>query len=359
MIEASVVIDIAHYPHVNFYKHAIEALKEKNVNVLVILRSRGKLVSIFQKECPDVPHVLIGKHRQSLFGKMSSIIIRDLAFLNYLRNIDFEVGTGVGSIALAHTTRFFGKPSILFGDDIEEKLSHYLGHYWATWDVRPKCVPVQGKNLLKYNGFKELAYLHPNHFTPDEKALEPYTLNPYEYVFIREVSSASLNYRRLKMGKLANILDYLKKEDLKILLSIEDKTLINLFKEYCIILKEPLEDIHSLLSYALFTVSSGDSIARESCLIGTPAIYTGGRDMAINNELIKRSCMFKADETDSIINMINYIIDNHLKKEVEAKIKQAIKNEWMDTTEVILDVLLGTIYKDASLIEKYKPMPEA
>ena len=359
MNATSVVVDIAHYPHINFFKHAIEDLIEKNINVHVILRSRGDLVSIFEKELPDVPYVLISKHRKSVFGKMVGMVERDIAFFRYLRKVKFEVGTGFGSINIAHTTRFFGKPSILFGDDTEYKLAHYLANFAATRYVRPKYVPAQGKNVLKYNGFKELAYLHPNHFKPNKNALEPYNLNPHEYVFIREVSRASLNYRKMEMGKLSKILDYLKQKDLKIVLSIEDKSLVNLFKEHCIILKEPVEDIHSLLHFASLTISSGDSMARESCLVGTPAIYTGGRDMAINNELIKRSCMFKVEDEESIKNTIDYTISNDIKKEVEAKIKHAIEHEWVDTTQVILDVLLGTIYKDNSLIEKYKPTPEA
>ena len=355
---ASVVIDIAHYPHVNFYKHAIEVLEEKDIDVHIILRPRGKLVDIFQKECPDVPFVLIGEYRKKIFGKMFDLVERDIAFLRYLRKTKFDAGTGFGSINIAHTTRFFGKPAIIFGDDTQNNVAHYLIKPFAPIVVRPKCVPPAQKNLLKYNGFKELAYLHPNHFTPDKGALEPYNLNPYEYIFIREVTNTSLNYRGMEMGKLSKILEYLKEMDLKILLSIEEKSLIDLFKDHCIILKEPIEDIHSLLHFAAFTVSSGDSIARESCLVGTPAIYTGGRDMAINNELIKMSCMFKVEDEKSIKSIIGYIISNAMKKEVEARIKYAIQHEWVDTTEVIIDVLLGTIYKDDSLIEKYKPTPE-
>lgn len=358
MDDASVVIDIAHYPQVNFFKYVIAALTGKNVKVYVILRPRGNLVPIFEKECPDVSYVLIGEHKKTISGKIFDIVKRDIAFLRYLRKIEFDAGVACGSINLAHTARFFGKPFITFGDDIEYKLGYYLVHPFATREVRPKYVPARGKNLLKYNGFKELAYLHPNHFTPDKKALEPYNLNPYEYVFIREVSSGSLNYRGAEMGKLSKILNYLKEKDLKIILSIEDKSLINLFKEHCTILKEPVGDIHSLLHFAAFTVSSGDSLARGSCLVGTPAIYTGGRDMAINNELIRRSCMFKVEDERSIKNTIDHIIENDIKKEVEARITHAIEHEWVDTTEVILDVLLGTIHKDNSLIEKYKQIPE-
>ena len=354
----SVVVDITHYPHVNFYKQAIKVLRGKNMDVQIILRPRGKLIYIFQKECPDVPFVLIGQHRKTLSGKMFDLVERDIFLLRYLSMNKFDIGTG-GGINLAHITHFFGKPSVIFTDDVEYKLPYYLCKPFATWVVMPKCIPAQGKNLLKYNGFKELAHLHPNNFTPNKNALELYNLNPYEYVFIREVSSASLNYQKIEMGRLSKMLDYLRQKGLKILLSIEDKRLVNLFKDHCIILKEPVDDIHSLLHFASFTLASGDSMARESCLLGTPAIYTGGRDMAINKELIKRSCMFKVEDEKSIKNIIDYIINNNIKKEVEVRIKHAIEHEWVDTTEVILDVLRGTIYKDDTLIEKYKPTPEA
>ena len=357
--EASVIIDILHYPHVNFFKHAIEALTEKDIKVHIILRPRGNLIPIFEKECPDIPYISIGEHRETLSGKIFDVAKRDIAFLRYLRKIEFDAGMGCGSINLAHTTRFWGKPTILFADDMEYKLVYYLCKPFAPWVVMPKCIPANGKNFLKYNGFKELAYLHPNHFKPDKKALEPYDLNPYEYVFVREVSNASFNYRKLEMGKLSKIMNFLKRKDLKIVLSIEDKSLMKLFKEHCIILKEPVDDIHSLLHFAAFTISSGDSLARGSCLVGAPAIYTGGRDMAINKELIKRSCMFKVEDEESIKNTIDYIINNDVRKGVETKIKYAIEHEWIDTTQVILDVLLGTIYKDNSLIEKYKPTPDA
>jgi len=350
--EKSVIFDIQHYPSVNLYKHTIAALREKNINVQVIMQPRGNLISMFQKECPDVPYVLMGKHKKTTLGKMVNLVKRDMALLKYLSKTKFELG--LGSINLAHATRFFGKSSILVTDDVEYRLTYYLYKPFATWIIMPIYIPASGKNLLKYKGFKELAYLHPNHFTPNKEALEPYNLNPYEYVFIREVSSASLNYRKLKMGKLSKILNYLKQMDLNILLSIEDKSLIYLFKDHCIILKEPVGDIHSLLHFAELTLSSGDSMARESCLVGTPSIYTGGRDMAINDELIKRSCMFKVEDENSIKNTIDYIISNNIKKEVETKIKHAIEHEWEDTTQVILDVLLGSIYKDYSLIEKYK-----
>lgn len=350
----SVVIDITHYPHINFYKNALKIILEKNIDVHVILRPRGRLVSIFQKECPFIPFTLIGNHEKTFFGKIADMVRRDLNFLNYYRKMNVGVGTAVGGINITHISWLLAKPSIIFTDDLEYKLGYYLYSPIATHIILPKSIPAQGEKFLKYNGFKELAYLHPNHFMANKKALESYNINPHKYVFIREVSNASLNYRKMKMGKLIKIIDHIKNKNLKIIISIEDKSLVNIFENHCIILKEPIEDIYSLMSYALFTVSSGDSMARESCLVGTPAIYTGGRDMAINIELIKRSCMFKVEDEKDIKDTIDHVINNNIKREVQTKIDLAIRNEWVDTTEVILDVLMGTIEKDNSLIEKYK-----
>lgn len=350
--EPSIIFDITHFPHVNLYKNIIKFLIHKNYVVHVALRPRGNMISIFEKECPNVPYISIGRHRRTVSGKIVDLIKRDMGLFKYFMKNKIDIGIGTG-FNITHIAPLFGKPSIMFVDDVEYKLTYYLYKPFATYVVMPQHIPANGKNILKYNGFKELAYLHPDYFKPDEKALEPYNLQPLEYVFIREVSSASLNYRNMEEGKLAKIIDYLKEKGLKVILSIEDKSLINLF-ENCIIIEEPIEDVHSLLKYALFTISSGDSMARESCLVGTPSIYTGGRDMAINSELINRSCMFKADDEELIKNTIDHIIKNDIKSEVDAKIKKALKEEWVNTTQVILDIMLGTLHGDNSLIEKYK-----
>jgi predicted glycosyltransferase len=51
-------------------------------------------------------------------------------------------------------------------------------------------------------------------------------------------------------------------------------------------LTEPVRDIHSLIYFSRFLISSGDSMAREACVMGVPAFYCGGREMAVNNYLL-------------------------------------------------------------------------
>jgi predicted glycosyltransferase len=296
---------------------------------------------------------IVGKYYNNNFGKIFDIAIRYPWLLKLTTSLKPGIITASGDFVIA-SMRYIKTPTVLFLDDYEYKLAFELEKMAASCIVVPRCIPIEGKKILKYNGFKQLAYLHPNYFTPSKSVLRDFSLTQNNYVFIREVSNTTLNYSGLTEGLLSKVCPYLKDMGFDIVLSLENKELKRQYEDYCIILNEPVSDIHSLLHYASLTIASGDSMSRESCLVGTPAIYTGKRDMAINRELIKKGCLFKVDEVSNVMQQVKKIIENDIKKETEYTIQKAIKNEWEDTTQVIIDVLLSKLYKDESLIEKYK-----
>lgn len=349
-----IIVDIAHYPHINFFKNAIFYLMRKGIDINIVVQPRGNLTSMLEYEY-GMPYRSFGHHQSSVFGNMVNLVARDFALVNYLSTNRCDVATGIGSINLTHAAFVFRRPSVMFEDDIEYKLAYYPYKYFATNIVMPECLQGgQSKNILKYKGFKELAYLHPNYFKPSQYILKEYGLTAKNYIFIREVSNLTLNYSGLNEGFLSKICPYLKDMGFDIILSLENKKLKAQYEDYCIILKEPVSDIHSLLHHASLTIASGDSMSRESCLVGTPAIYTGKRDMAINRELIKKGCFFKVDDLSDVVQYAKKIIENNIKQKTEYIIEKAIKNDWYDTTQVIIDILLSKLYKDDSLIEKYK-----
>lgn len=338
-----IIIDILHPAHINFFKNALRILKlDYGVDCELTILPRPGVISIIQKEYKGMPFSSIGKYESSLAGKALCLIKRTKLLIKYLRSTNFNLVSSVGSYGIAQAAYFLRKPSVIFTDDIGYKLSYESLKPFATRIVSP-CQSRE-KKIVNYRGFKELAYLHPNYFIPNEEVLLEYGLKPSKYVFIREVSNSSLNYSNLVQGQLASVCHYLRDIGFEVILSLENKALKNRFEGRCIILKEPVSDIHSLLHFALLTISSGDSMARESCLVGTPSIYTGGRIMSVNKELEDKSCFFRveADKTEPILEKIRYIIDNNVKKKTEKTIEEAIQTEWEDTTRVIIDNLLMT-----------------
>ncbi len=344
-----IIVDIIHPAHINFFKNALRILKfEYEVDYTLFVLPRPSVVPIIQKEYREIPFTSIGKYRSSLAGKIFCLIQRTMLIMKHLKDVDFDVVTSCGSYGIAQAAYFLRKPSVIFADDIEYKFALYSFIHFATRLVTP--FQLKGKKTRKYRGFKELAYLHPNYFTPNEEVLVEYGLEPSKYVFIREVSNSSLNYSNLIQGQLASVCHYLRDIDLEVVLSLENKALTNSFESQCIILKEPVSDIHSLMHFASLTISSGDSMARESCLVGTPSIYTGGRIMALNQELEDKSCLFRvdADKTDQILDKVMDIIEKNIKKKTEKTIKEAIATEWEDTTRVIIDNLLTIDTKNSN-----------
>jgi len=334
-------VDITHPAGVNFFKNAVQRLKrEENADVSFIVQPRGKLIPILEKECPGVPFVVFGKHRRTLSGKGFGLLNRCWQLLFYLRKRDFDVLTNLDDLGLSYVSRLLRKPLVTFEDDIDNLFGFRRYRHLPTRVVLPDHLPVKGKNIYKYRGFKELAYLHPNYFKPQKESLKRFGLENSDFVFIREVSSGSTNYKHLVMGQLSKICPYLKALGFEIVLSLEEKSLREQFEKDCIILEEPVEDIFSLLHFATLTIASGDTMARESCLLGTPAIHTGGREMAINKELERKGCFFRAVGERRILEAIRKIIENDIKKQTTDAINYAIQHEWEDTTKVIVNNLL-------------------
>jgi len=58
--------------------------------------------------------------------------------------------------------------------------------------------------------------------------------------------------------------------------------------------------------------------------------------MAANAELIKIGIMFKEDTTEEVIFRINNLSEGNIREKLRLKILDRIKNEWDDTTEIIL-----------------------
>jgi uncharacterized protein len=340
-----ILVDLNHPVDVNFFKNAIGVLaKQHNCDVEITLQPRGKLVPILQRELPGYRFTPIGTYRKSLAGKVFGAGYRFLRLLSYVRRGGFDAVVSFGGIGVCHATYILRKPSVIFDDDIEYRIGFYPYKPFATRLVMPQHIPVRGRNVVKYKGFKELAYLHPNHFKPDESALREYGVTPGKYVFVREVSKISMNYAHLETGQLAGVCGHLKTLGLDVILSLEDKSLTDRFAPHCIILQEPVRDIYSLMHFALLTVSSGDTMARESCLTGTPVIYTGGRYMSVNTELTKKGIFFEPDEEHSVMSLVGKVVEGNIKDRTREIVRQALVDEWEDTTEVIVNNVLGALH---------------
>jgi len=335
--------DIIHLAHLNFFKKAIYSLKDQGYNIKITYLDRGKIEKVLTKEFPEFNFKKIGKYNPTTLGKIPMILKRFFLFNKYLKKEKPNITTGVGDFILAFISRLRGIPSIQFYDDYEFKINFKLSQLFANKLIIPDAMPAKNKKLLKYHSFKELAYLHPNTYTPNLKIIKDLNLKKDNYVFVREVAGISMNYSQLKKETLLTPIKYLHNKGIKVILSLEDKSRRKYYEPYCQILEEPLEDIYSIMHYALFSLSSGDSMARESALLGVPCIFTGGRKMYVNKPFLHWKGIVKIEKQKDIINTIDQYLNKKTKQKWALKIKNIINKELIDTSQVIIKSLKNKI----------------
>ena len=266
------------------------------------------------------------------------IIKRAFLFLPYLNKSKPRITVGVGDFILAFSSRLFRIPSLMFYDDYEFSINYQLSRFFGNRLYVPEALP-EGKKIVCYPSFKELAYLHPNVYSPRESVITQMSLEKEKYVFVREVAGISMNYSNLKEQGLLEAIKYLHAKNIKVVLSLEDKSHRKIYKPYCIILEEPLEDIYSIMHYALFSLSSGDSMARESALLGVPCIYTGGREMLVNKPFIDWGGVFKIEEGKMVKAKIEKLLSGECKQQWKNKINGIIKERLINPTDLIVEVV--------------------
>ena len=337
----NIVIDIAHPAHINFFKLTAKRLSSEGHNVNLICLDRGKLSKIVEKEFPGLYIKIIGKHKGSKYSVIiDANIKRFFQLIKYLRYLRADIGLGVGSFNFGGVLKLMNRPNIQFDDDPERGLNTILKKLTATKLFFPPIIESYG-NINNFNALKEWAYLSPTYFTPDPEVLNEYGLKEKEYIFIREISTGSLNYSNQKANILASISREFSKET-KVIFSLENKKKLGYYPDNWLLLKEPINDIHSILYYSKCVISSGDSMAREGGLLGVPSIYCGLREMKANKILEEKEILFHLKPGD-VVPFVNDIILNNSYYQDQNTFRDNLLKEWVDVNEFIYDVVISTI----------------
>lgn len=342
----NVLIDIAHPAHVNFLKHTVNKLIRDGNKVNIICLDRGKLSGIVKKEFNEINVTFIGKHKGSKFSVIvDANLKRFFRIFKFVRENKFDIALGVGSFNMGAVLSIFGIPNIQFDDDPERGLNTILEKLTATKLYFPPIIENYG-NVGNFNALKEWAYLSPDYFTPNPNVLQKYNLKEKEYIFIREISTGSLNYSQQKANIIASVSRKINPE-INVIFSLENKKKLGYYPDHWQLLKEPVEDIHSIIYYSKAVVSSGDSMAREGSLLGVPSIYCGTRNMKANIIMENKNILFHL-KPEELPEMLNDIYFNNSHSVNQINFRKNLAEEWVDVNMFIYESLKNIYIKTRS-----------
>ena len=264
------VVTIQHPAHVHFYRHVITELETRGHEVFVFARENDLAIPLLNAY--GIPHEVLAGPQDSLSELAKVQLAYELRLLRRVRSIEPDVMTGIGGVAVSHVAPLVGARSVVFVDN-EGATSHRITTPFAHVVATPRGYDEDyGPNHVRYDGFHEIAYLHPDYFEPDPDALRDAGVDPDERYFV-------LRFRRWDalhdVGEAG--------------LSLEGKRqLVSMLDEYgsvYITSTDPLPDdleryqlpvsptrIHDLLYYADCYAGDSATMATESALLGTPTV---------------------------------------------------------------------------------------
>ena len=327
-----ILVDIVHMADVNFYKKALQILDNKGHEIIISVMGRGNLPEVVAKELGNA--IIIGAHSKKNFLVKSMVNIKRITILRRLiKKTKPDLVTSFSYYPAAAAIGLNVK-SVIFHDDAEYKKQFLLCRKFAGSLVIPDFIRENGRNIIKHHFYKEWAYLNPKYFKANEKVLKYYGLEKNKYVIIRDIAKISLNYKKSNDINYAKIIDSIKNKGLKIVVSLEDKSRKDMFKGG-ILLKEPVQDIYSIVYYSLALISSGDTMAREAALLGVPSFYASQRKMAVNKELISKGFISPLNDEISLGKFVR-VLSRKQKNKLSRKLKNYVSSI-EDTTKIIVD----------------------
>jgi len=267
------LIDIGHPAHVHFFKNMIWNLKNDGHEVKIL--ARDKEVTIQLLDGYGLEYEISGEIRNSLLSKSFYMIRRDYKLYNAAKKFKPDIVTGICNPYVAHVGKFIRKPSITFTDTEYVKIAGKLTYPFTNTICTPACFQekLNPKKHVRYDGYHELAYLHPNYFKPDPTVLDELGLSKKDkFIILRLISWDAAHDTTLKgidEGSETALIKSLERYG-QIFITSERK-LSKELERYRI--TAPPEKIHTLLAFSQLYLGEGGTMATESAVLGTPSIH--------------------------------------------------------------------------------------
>ncbi|MBM3405365.1 MAG: DUF354 domain-containing protein, partial [Bacteroidetes bacterium] len=331
----TILFTMVHPAHVNFFKNAIKILESAGHKVIIISIKRGKLPAIVKKELPETEVHFISRHRGTRWSIiMEANLLRDLnLFFFHFRRRQVNLAITGGDFFTGFMFKYiFRKPNIQFDDDPERTFIVNLEKRTATELYFPFFIEPFG-TVKVFRALKEWSYLSPRYFIPRTDVLDVYGVKPKEYIFIREISTGSFNYKGQTENIVASFAARIPKH-VNVLLSLEDKKTSNQYPTHWTILQEPIECIHSLIYHSALLISSGDSMAREGSMLGVPSVYCGERTMKANEVMIREGMLKKLNPEETLA-FIQDFFEGKCQVPSQDIFRKRLLEEWEDVTKLI------------------------
>jgi uncharacterized protein len=162
-----IIFDVGHPAHVHLFKYTMRGLEESGHNIKICVRERENIVRKLL-ELYRFNYENLEKNSPGLYHKAITMCKNDYKLMKISNAFEPDIFVSITSPYSAHVSKLKRKPFIAFADSEHNPLILSLTIPFTDTVITPTGFQRDfGRKHVRINGFKELAYLHPNWFKPD------------------------------------------------------------------------------------------------------------------------------------------------------------------------------------------------
>ena len=271
----NILIQLSHPAHFHLYKNAIRNYQEDGHKVFVLIKTKDILENLLKNAGIEYFNILPIAHRGSKFGILWDMIVRDWRIMRFCKKYAIDLLSG-STPEVAQVAWLLGLKSI----NTTEDDATVIGAVIKALQPFIKCmlapIPCKmgriEKHTVHYPSYHELAYLHPNHFTPSREVVESYGMDTSKPYFILRFASLNAHHddgiKGINTQVAQRLVDILSPHGQIYITS--ERELEPQFEPYRIRIN-PL-DMHHVMAFASLYIGDSQTMAAEAGVLGTPFV---------------------------------------------------------------------------------------
>ena len=281
-----ILIDIGHPAHVHYFRNFYKVMSEKGHHFLITARKKESSQELLKSY--NIPYIDRGTGSNSSIGKLLYLTRANYFLLKNALSFKPDLFMSFSSPYAAQVSSILRKPHIALDDTEHARLGRILYRPFTEVVLSPNSYKGSiSKKQKLFNGFLELLYLRPDYFTPNPQVLSNVDIEPGEtFSFLRFVSWNANHDFGMKGISIENKRRVVKELSLfgKVLISSENELPPDL-QTYQININP--SEVHHILHYASLVFGESATMASESAVLGTPAIFIDNVGRGYTDELEK------------------------------------------------------------------------
>jgi len=351
-------IFLGHPAHFYIFKNVLIAFDKKGVDYSIVIKKKDLLEDILK--ISGYTYTIIREGRSdSKLGMLYSVLKMESGMVRFISKN--KINLLIGS-SLSFAGRVISRINVVaVSEDDAIVVPNYakLVYPFAN-NVLSPVVCDNGKwnrKSVKYQSYHELAYLHPNHFTPDSKVVEKYfpAYTPYFIIRFAKLNAYhDIGIKGINTVIAQNIIDILKPHgDIYI---TSERELEPQFERYRIKIN-PL-DMHHVMAFAQIYIGDSQTMAAESGVLGVPFVRFNdfvGRIGYLNEleDVYKLGYGIKTNELEKLYSTIRELINMKDRTAIFAERRAKMLSEKIDYAQFLTWFIEN--YPESARIMKENP----